>query len=135
MSYLECFKAAGAEVLSSVEHAMFEGAYEGDGLAKVRVNGAVGFIQWGYGSCCGCDAYESFASFECGNSGNPTREEQAEFGRGYLASMVPLADALEWAIRLDDDLSWDDDDSVDGWRTIFVRTNLDTPTTTPEPTP
>lgn len=55
MSYEEALQAAGAEVL---EFEQF-GSYQGDWWAKVRYKDELGWVQGSYGSCSGCDAFES----------------------------------------------------------------------------
>lgn len=55
MSYLETFERAGAEILANQEF----GDWQGTGLTKVNYKGKVGWIEYAYGSCSGCDAYEA----------------------------------------------------------------------------
>lgn len=78
MSYQSALEAAGAEVIQ------FEyfGSYQGDWLALVRVDGALGVVEGWYGSCSYCDAFES--EFGYSESGEDYQERLADFGRGYL---------------------------------------------------
>lgn len=40
------------------------GSYQGDSLAIVGEDGRIGWINWGWGSCSGCDALEACDSFD-----------------------------------------------------------------------
>lgn len=55
MSYREALEAAGAEVQ---EFESF-GSYQGDWWARVVYKGREGWVHGGYGSCTGCDAFQS----------------------------------------------------------------------------
>ncbi len=126
MSYQQALEAAGAKVLA------FEnfGSYQGDWWARVRVKGRLGFIGGSFGSCSGCDAFESEFSYSngdyCGGSyddGNnhyahdPACEKcivkkkiydenLAAFGAQYLADLITKRQAIK---KASENLRWDGD--------------------------
>jgi len=55
MGYKSAMEAAGAEV---VEFQTF-GSYQGDWWASVRFEGKAYWVHGSYGSCSGCDAFQS----------------------------------------------------------------------------
>jgi len=55
MGYRESLLKAGAQVLDYQEF----GSYQGDWIAFVNFNGKKGFVQSYFGSCSGCDAFQS----------------------------------------------------------------------------
>jgi hypothetical protein len=109
MAYEEALTATGAMV------ELYEtfGSYQGDWWAKVLYNGSLGWVHGTYGSCSGCDAFES----EVGYSGKDTCDEHrydypkptncdacevakkdyqkrlVEFGKCYLESIMTQAEA------------------------------------------
>jgi hypothetical protein len=95
MSYEAALEAAGATV-----HGFFEfGSYQGDWWAKVTYEGETGWVNGRYGSCVGCDAF----LMEFGDL-DPTDENLAEFGRGYLDFMYTQEEAEKEAEK---NASWD----------------------------
>lgn len=72
MGYELAMEAAGAEV---IEFKQF-GSYQGEWYAKVRFNGNLMWVNGSYGSCSGCDAFES-------EFGYSTREECDEHRYEY----------------------------------------------------
>lgn len=119
MSYEEALQAAGAEVL---EFEQF-GSYQGDWWAKVRYKDELGWVQGSYGSCSGCDAFESeFGCAEdycsehayqhnddcpaCQEAKKKYAEKLADFGRGYLDGLLTQEKAEEEEARY---LNWDSD--------------------------
>lgn len=101
MSYLKALEAAGATVH---EYHSF-GSWQGTILAHVTVDGIAGFIAIGYGSCSGCDSYESF-TMKFDWDYQPTEKELAEFGKTYLED-VKTASAMIAELRKDEE--WDSD--------------------------
>jgi hypothetical protein len=121
MGYKETMEMAGATVHSFREF----GSYQGDWLAKVTWKGELGFVRGSYGSCSGCDAYQS----ECDGLGHAVGEEGyhnpswgdcvegcekceqgkrtlAGFGRRYLNSMMPAKVIIK---ELEEGMEWDYD--------------------------
>jgi hypothetical protein len=121
MGYKETMEMAGATVHSFREF----GSYQGDWLAKVTWKGELGFVRGSYGSCSGCDAYQS----ECDGLGHAVGEEGyhnpswgdcvegcekceqgkrtlAGFGRRYLNSMMPAKGIIK---ELEEGMEWDYD--------------------------
>jgi hypothetical protein len=76
MSYEQSFEAAGAKVLA-IE---YFGSYQGTFVAHVEYQGKRGWIVSEYGSCSGCDAFESEFSW----SKEQSPENLAAFGKEYL---------------------------------------------------
>ena len=64
--YCEAMEAAGAEVLAYEEF----GSYQGDWWAKVGYQGREYWVHGTFGSCSGCDAFQSEFEFD-----NPERCE------------------------------------------------------------
>lgn len=87
MSYTEALEAAGATVL---DYTMY-GSYQGAWMAHVKLpTGVKGFIIDYYGSCSGCDSFES----TFGYAEEPTPEKLAEFGQPYLDQLLTPREAL-----------------------------------------
>lgn len=79
MSYQSALEAAGVTVHDFKEF----GSYQGEWVAYVTFEGETGFITGGYGSCSGCDAFES--EFGWGDDKEENYQQRlADFGRGYL---------------------------------------------------
>ncbi|CUL01061.1 unnamed protein product [Escherichia phage slur01] len=103
MSYQLALEAAGCEVLDYVEY----GCYQGEWLALIRKDGALGVCEGSYGSCLGCDAFEA----EFGYLDDEEADYQkrlADFGEGYL----PANTFEEMIAKLQKDVenySYDDD--------------------------
>jgi len=103
--YVKALKAAGATV-----H-VFEqfGSYQGDWWAKVTYEGKTGWIHDYYGSCSGCDAFESTFGWS-----TETPETLATFGREYLdRQFYTLDEAIaearknhEWDMSVDEMEKW-----------------------------
>jgi hypothetical protein len=58
--YQGALEAAGATVHTFDSF----GDYQGSWFAKVTFNGVTGWVQGGYGSCSGCDAFEAEMGYE-----------------------------------------------------------------------
>ena len=120
--YEGTFQLAGAKV-----H-LFEqfGSYQGDWWAKVTYKGQTGWINGSYGSCSGCDAFQSefdCTSHEHGNDYVSTydfakyydkncekcvdlKDRLIKFGEGYLNYIYTQEEAEEVAAK---HIEWDDD--------------------------
>lgn len=111
MGYQTALEAAGAIVHEFEEF----GDYHGTWIARVTYNGETGFVVGSYGSCSGCDAFQS--EFDYG-WGTYDRELEryvpkpkhlralAEFGREYLTDIVTADYIYE---RYKKDADWDID--------------------------
>lgn len=127
MGYQSALEAAGADVLAFEQF----GSYQGDWLAKVRVDGVEGWIRGAYGSCSGCDAFEGEFGYQGhyhGALGEPDRtyvsdyadtltpetcavcldikRRFAEFGKSYLDDVLTQEQVEAMA---DEHSSWDCD--------------------------
>ena len=103
MSYQSALEAAGCEVIEFVNF----GCYQGEWLALIRHDNAIGVCEGNYGSCSYCDAFES--EFGYGETDAPDYQSRlADFGRGYLpANTIP--EMVAKLTRDSDRLEWDDD--------------------------
>ena len=97
MSYEMCLEKAGAKVLAFQEF----GSYQGEWYALVEYKGDRGWIEGSYGSCSGCDAFESEFGYHDG-----TDEQYAEFGRSYLETILPQDIQMANLQRLIDQDNW-----------------------------
>lgn len=121
MSYCQALEAAGAEVLEFKEF----GSYQGNWWAKVTYGGETGWIEGSYGSCSGCDAFESEFGYgtdscaehrwvyddkitsscaDCADEKQKFEARLADFGKVYLGTMFTHDEALTEAGRYAD---WD----------------------------
>ena len=111
MSYKLALEAAGVTVNDFQEF----GSYQGAWVAHVTYGGEKGFIVGSYGSCSGCDAFES----EFGYSDDTKEDYQdrlADFGRGYL----PIVTAEVALSNFNPEWGQDEQEATD-W--INARTN------------
>lgn len=121
MGYKNVMMLAGATVHD------FEnfGSYQGDWWAFVTYKGVTGFVNGSFGSCSGCDAFQSeFESVvhyhdkvavfgglyeseefkdDCDECKN-TKQRLIEFGEKYLDGIMSKEEAIEYSSR---NLSWD----------------------------
>lgn len=99
--YEYSLRATGAEVLAFQDF----GSYQGDWFAKVRNGGEEYWIQDSYGSCSGCDAFQSEVDYE-----DRTEEEWTtffkEFGEKYLGEKKNKEELIA---KFKDQSSWDGD--------------------------
>lgn len=123
MSYAQAMEAAGATVLAFEQF----GCYQGDWFALVDYNGERGWVQGGYGSCSGCDAFEAeFGWYEdrckdhtysgtdaeiaacsaCAAAQADYARRLADFGRTYLDGLLTQEQAEAHASQ---NLDWDSD--------------------------
>lgn len=98
MGYQEALEAAGAIVLDFTKF----GSYQGDWWAVVDYQGKRGWVNGSYGSCSGCDAFES----EFGWHDEDNQEKLAAFGKNYLDSLMNQDEAIKEASRY---IEWDTD--------------------------
>lgn len=99
------------------------GSYSGDWWAKVTYEGKTGWVNGSFGSCSGCDAFQSefaYQSHECGGKAyhdpiyggftadcrecQELKTEIATFGKKYLDNIISQDDAEKKAGQ---DESWD----------------------------
>ena len=119
MGYKECLEMAGAKI---VDYEQF-GSYQGDWIAVVEYKGRKGFIKDYYGSCSGCDAYESefgYSYHECGDDNyysphysgykencnicQTEKQKAINFGKRYLENILSYEEILE---NVSKDIDWD----------------------------
>ena len=108
MSYENALEAAGATIHNSRAF----GSYQGDMWIHLTYNGTTGWLCISYGSCGGCDSYEAWHNdirhqhpdyYENWDA-YPTQEELADFGRGYLDSIMTTEEAI---VVASERLDWD----------------------------
>ena len=100
MSYESTLEAAGATV-----HAFKEfGSYQGDWWAKVTYKGVTGWVTGSFGSCSGCDAFESEFDWTCDEKSPQYQKKLAEFGERYLGDIKTQESAVKDASQ---NLEWD----------------------------
>lgn len=128
MSYREAMEQAGATIHEFAEF----GSYQGEWYALVTWNGEKGWVNGSYGSCSGCDAFESEFGYEddddgcdehryhkradcsaCVEHGEKFRKHLAEFGKSYLETLLTqeqaeanAAKAAEWSMEDKEALDW-----------------------------
>ena len=102
MSYKEALEAAGATVMAFAEF----GSYQGEWYAMVKFKGTVGWVSGSYGSCSGCDAFESAFGY-CDKDDDYDRRLK-KFGLSYLEELMSHQAAVnkaaansEWDIDAD----------------------------------
>jgi hypothetical protein len=104
MGYRESLEAAGAKVVTFRNF----GDWEGSWWALVMYNGETGWASGGFGSCSGCDAFESEFDTRYWNKkghDNPEyREALVKFGRSYLDHLMTQEEA---ELDAEADADWD----------------------------
>lgn len=121
--YKGCMELAGATVHLFKEF----GSYQGDWWAKVTYGSSTGWIKGSYGSCSGCDAFQSefdceshdhdggiyVSMYELSTYYNKNCEKCVElkgrlikFGEGYLSYIYTQEEAEKEASR---NMEWDSD--------------------------
>lgn len=120
MGYSEALEAAGAKIIAFQEF----GSYQGDWFAFVEYQGKCGWVQGSYGSCSGCDAFESEFSYtpiscseheyedksgldcsDCESVLADYKKRLAEFGASYLDGFQNQ-DEIEWDIDAAEELAF-----------------------------
>jgi len=94
MGYEQALKAAGAEVYI-LEHF---GSYQGEWLALVEFNGNAGWVEGSYGSCSGCDSFESEFDYR-DDEKEDYKDRLAEFGMRYLDTIYKTPEILPKYIK------------------------------------
>lgn len=94
--YVRALEAAGAEILAFEEF----GSDQGDWWAKVVYRGQTGWINGSYGSCSGCDAFQS----EFGWNADQSPQRLAAFGERYLDEILTQEAAEAQAAK---NITWD----------------------------
>ena len=110
--YEEALVAAGANVLEFREF----GDYQGSWIAYVEYEGGRGYVRGSYGSCSGCDAFQSEFGWVDEDEAESAeyRARLADFGRGYLDG--ELWTAAELREHFAEDAEWDSDaEEIVGW--------------------
>lgn len=119
MSYVLALETAGAKVIAFEQF----GSYQGDWWALVEHNGVTGWINGGYGSCSGCDAFEAEFGWEEGEVGSKVwrrsgwhiqtqadvdayQAKLAAFGADYLGDLLTQEQAIKQA---SENMEWDAD--------------------------
>lgn len=131
--YQEALEAAGATVIVFKEF----GSYQGEWWAKAAYNGETGWVSGSYGSCSGCDAFQSEFGYSgdercpehehdyafegpctnCDAKKAAMAEKLAAFGKTYLDGLM-AQDRAESAAS--ENLDWD---SEAGDMLDFIRSN------------
>lgn len=122
--YTKAMEAAGAVILASEAF----GSYQGDWWAKVTYEGRTYWVHGSYGSCSGCDAYQSEFDYngpQCDEhkyeEGSPEQlaceacklaavayqEKLADFGRSYLVGGEMTQEEAEKSAA--QNIEWDSD--------------------------
>ncbi len=99
MSYQQALEAAGCEVIEFQEF----GSYQGEWLALVKYDGEIGVVDGCYGSCSGCDAFESEFGY-----GEYDHEKLKGFGEAYLPAL-PIDHYIAQFEKRISDCEWDDE--------------------------
>jgi len=128
MSYSEAIALAGATINDSE----WFGSYQGDALFDLTVNGRRGILVVGYGSCGGCDHWESFAGYgdpehceahaytyhkedgnadcaDCKSALAEWVEKVIAFGQDYLQGVMYGDEVAKYRERLVEQTEWDHD--------------------------
>ena len=116
--YCQALIFAGAEVLAFKTF----GSYQGDWIAKIKLNGEILWIHDYYGSCSGCDAFQSEVDIEWhqhedgktvwGIDGfkedceacQKMKTQYADFGKKYFEDTVSYEKLLE---NVGKNIEWD----------------------------
>jgi hypothetical protein len=123
MSYEGAMEAAGAEVLAFKEF----GSYQGSWWAKILFEGKTYWVNGSYGSCSGCDAFQSEFGYgddehcaehkyqysndpisceACAEAKKAYQARLAEFGKSYIFGNEYSQGEAEAVIAAD---TWDDE--------------------------
>lgn len=135
MSYRKALEAAGVKVLAYEEF----GSYQGDWWAKIEINGVQSWVTGCFGSCSGCDSFQSEFNYdedgrcekhkydtldmvgckECEESAAKYKQKLSDFGKSYLDNLMIQEDAekeasknLEWDMEADKMLKWIKENSI-----------------------
>ena len=117
MSYEMSMELAGAKVLKFREF----GSYQGDWWALVVYRGKTGWVTGAYGSCSGCDSFQSefdtahdhgedfwyldgYNFLDGCETCNDLKKRIADFGREYLDNILTTEEAI---IEASENIGWD----------------------------
>lgn len=123
MGYIEAIEAAGA----TVHESEYFGSYQGEVLADITYEGTRGILAFGYGSCGGCDSFESFVGYgdreacdehsydaqddcpACLQAKVRWQEDLAGFGRDMLNGLMLGDEVAKYRADLVEQCEWDGD--------------------------
>lgn len=117
--YTSALEAAGCEILEFKEF----GSYQGEWLACVNYNGEIGVVEGWYGSCSGCDAFQS--EFDWDSEETPDYEERlASFGESYLPTLPFEHYITQYTQRIKDN-EWDNEvkemlETITNWKNQYM---------------
>lgn len=103
MSYEAALEAAGCRVIEFKEY----GSYQGEWLAVVSVDGEVGVVEGSYGSCSGCDSFQSEFDWK-DDERDDYQSRLADFGNGYLPPLPFEHYVTQFQKRIEK-WEWDDE--------------------------
>jgi hypothetical protein len=124
MGYIDALVEAGAVVHEFKEF----GSYQGDWVALVTVKGETGWVEGSYGSCSGCDSFESEfgwsdrdcnqhsyrhndACLGCQAAAKTYDARLADFGKTYLDCIQ----STEQFVKTHTTRDWGDDEEMVTW--------------------
>ena len=100
MSYTDAITAVGIEILAYQSFGDWQGTY----VYHVSYNGQTGWLFVSYGSCSGCDSWESYRNSLGGYDYECTLQDLVDFGRPYINRIMSAQEALKNAGQ---DVDWD----------------------------
>ena len=87
MSYELALEAAGAKVIDT----HYAGSYQGTWGSVVEYEGKVGLVTGDYGSCSGCDAFESeFGNYSWGLGKISYNAEKDVYTKNYVGNILKI---------------------------------------------
>lgn len=84
MSYEDALKATGHQLLDFKNF----GDYQGTWYALMSINGKLELVCGAYGSCSGCDAFESEFDYTMDYDHPETKEHLKRFGQQYIDNNI-----------------------------------------------
>lgn len=101
MSYKSSLEAAGAIVLHYKEF----GTWQGDWFAVISYKNSKGLVHGAFGSCAGCDAFQSeMEDFYYSDLPENRAEKLKILGERYLKSVISIEEAMKYAEK---SIAWD----------------------------
>lgn len=101
MSYEDALKATGNKVLDYQEF----GDYQGTWYALMIINGKLELISGEYGSCSGCDAFDSAFDYDLDFNSIEGKEQLKRFGQQYIDNNI--SDPRIELKNAEEDAKWD----------------------------
>lgn len=97
--------------------------YQGDSRVLYDINGKIGFLRFGWGSCSGCDALQACDSLE-------EVQELCDSLQGQIKRFDNKQHALEWFMQHDwyGDYDWREDETAEFVKKCIEYLSADTPT-------